>query len=659
MSETTTAAVGWELVLQRSWRRIVLTFLAALAVASFAWQLGHPGFVYEFIFRPDAISRENALARHALLPLAAVAAGLATLLGARTLRQARRGRTSFPLHREMLVTSLMGLPLLGAPTAEFDHPWFVSAAVVLMAFALARAVAKELEARGASRLPDLTDRQAKIAVGVGFAVFAGVMGFLAHWRFITFHAEPCDASWEIGAVSGILRHGIPTASFAAWLYEGKALPAPYFNNHVPWVDYLFVPFYLVWRDARVLFWVQAAFMGTGAFGAYMIGRRWLERRAGGVLAAFVYLLNPSVQSFCLHDIHANVLIIPALLLTVGFMEAERQRLALGFALLTVICREEAPIYAAAIGTYWMFSGEDRRRFRVGLLVLGAAIAYEAFVVGVFMPLFGGHPRQDHFNLYFDGNRNHASMLGALVLNPVGAAFSSTADYKLEYLAITLLSVGGLAMWGLRAAWFLIPTLLILVPAGDPGFFSLGMNYSAPIVPGAVMMGLAGLRRLWTKWEGDVPRRVGLGVYVLATALAANYLYGNIGSKTVKLEYGQSPFRRENQRDFRDTLGYVEALPPYGPAEKALWDVVRRVPYDGPVLASWTVHPQISDHDVTFVYSYSGATPAIEARARYIIIDKLPAMQTSTEADILRLRADMTWKILYENASGVLFERRNP
>ncbi|HTA20279.1 MAG TPA: hypothetical protein VK989_13365, partial [Polyangia bacterium] len=76
----------------------------------------------------------------------------------------------------------------------------------------------------------------------------------------------------------------------------------------------------------------------------------------------------------------------------------------------------------------------------------------------------------------------------------------------------------------------------------------------------------------------------------------------------------------------------------------------------PILSSWAVHPQLADHDVVFVYSYSGGRPPAETRVRYVVLDKLPALQTATEPDILRLRHDGRWKVRYENESGVIFER---
>ncbi|HEX3854322.1 MAG TPA: hypothetical protein VHW01_25335, partial [Polyangiaceae bacterium] len=153
------------------------------------------------------------------------------------------------------------------------------------------------------------------------------------------------------------------------------------------------------------------------------------------------------------------------------------------------------------------------------------------------------------------------------------------------------------------------------------------------------------------------RRVWVVSYALSAALLSNYLYGNIASKTYKLEYGQSPFRRENERDYMDIIGYVDSLPPFGQAEKLMWEVIDRVPKDVPVLTSWAINPQFAHYDIALSYNYSGGSPPPEERVSYVIIDKLPVFQTATEADIARLRRDHRhWKVFFENPSGVVFER---
>jgi hypothetical protein len=91
----------------------------------------------------------------------------------------------------------------------------------------------------------------------------------------------------------------------------KPLPQPYLNDHTPYVYYLFAPFYALLPDGRTLLWLQAAFMGSGTFGVYLFAQRWLGSRVLGVLAAWLYVLNPNIQSCCLHDLHANILAVEA------------------------------------------------------------------------------------------------------------------------------------------------------------------------------------------------------------------------------------------------------------------------------------------------------------------------------------------------------------
>ena len=661
---TSDSVVPWELAVVHAWRKLALSCAAVLSVTCALWQLRFRSFLYELVFRPGVVSAESIPARHALMPMLGVAAAVAAALCVRALLQARRGTLVWQLHREVFASSLLVIPILTVPAVEFDHPLFTALLLLVFSLALAWAVVSELGALKA--LPDLSKRQAAILVGAAYATFVAVIGFIAYWRYITFHSEVCDASYEVNSVAGIVRHGIPTLSVAAFFYDGKPLPGPYFINHVPFADYLFAPFFAAYPFPSSVVWAQTVVMGAGAFGAYLIGEKWLVSRWGGVLFAWLYVLTPSVQGFCLHDIHANVVIVPCMLLAVGFMEVGRIKTALALAFMTAICREEAPVYAVGLGLYWMFSQPDVRRFRSGLAVVLGAGALEVFFSAYLMPHYGGHPRWDHFNLFFDGSRNGLSLIGALLLNPLGALFSSSSQVKLEFFAIALGSVGFLAAWGWRAGFFLVPMVLLLLPADDPTFFSLGVNYSAPIAPAAILMSFAGIRHFWFKRDAlressagaDGPRRQRLAVasYVLTAALLSNFLYGNIASKTYKLEYGQSPLRRENQRNYLDIIGYVDTLPPFGPAEKAMWDVIDSVPKNVPVLTSWAINPQFAHYDIALSYNYSGGNPPPEQRVQFIIIDKLPAFQVATEADIERLRRDKRWKVHFENASGVAFER---
>jgi uncharacterized membrane protein len=279
------------------------------------------------------------------------------------------------------------------------------------------------------------------------------------------------------------------------------------------------------------------------------------------------------------------------------------------------------------------------------------------ISGLLMSAFGGHPRWDHFNFFFDERRSSGSLVGALVLNPLGALVGSANDLKLDYLSLSLASLGSLAVFGWRALWFALPVALLLLPANSEGFYAPGMNYSTPLVPAVLLMSLAGLARLWRRTRpDDRAKRAALAVYVLATALFGNFLWGNIASKTFKLEYGFPPFRRQNQYNYRSMTGYMDALPPFGPTERALWEVVDHVPAGASVATSWSVNPQLATRDVSLGLTFSGGNPAPAERVDYVVIDKLPQLQVPTEPDMARFRADPRFRVFFENEGGVIFQR---
>jgi uncharacterized membrane protein len=651
-----TMAVPWEHVIARAWSKVALKFAAALSVASLVWQATHRDLIYDFVFRPDLVANaDHEPARRALLLMVGGAALVAAALSVVVLRRVRRGGPVGALHRELLVTSLLPLPLLTVPALEFEHPLFTGGIVVAFSAALAWTIWRE-----AGDLPpprDLTRKEATLLVAAAMVVFAATLGFMAYWRFITFHAQVCDSSWETNSVWGIIHHGIPTISIAAWFWDGQPLPAPYFKDHVPFIDYLYAPFFAIAPNGGTLAVMQAVFMATGAAGAYLIGRRWLGSRWAGVLAAWLYVLNPNVQSLCLHDVHPNILVIPTLMLAVGLMEAKRPWAAFTFGVLAAICHEETPLYAAGLGLFWMLSGEDRLRFRIGLGTCVLAGGLIVLFSAVLMPHFGGQPRWDHFNLFFDERRSSASIVGALALNPLASALAVVSDLKLDYLAMTLIPLGALSLFGWKAGWFALPALLLLVPSSSPGFFCPGMNYSTPLVPAAMLMALAGLRRLWNRPSTRPGLRLALVVYAVSTAVLGNYLYGNIAPKTFKMEYGYYPYRRQNQYNYRAMMGYMDALPRFGPVERELWDVIRHVPPRVPVLTSWMINPQLANRDISLTFTYSGGTPAPEDRVDTVVIDKLPASESGTEIHIDKFRKDPRWRVSYENSAGVIFERK--
>jgi uncharacterized membrane protein len=639
----------------------LLAMVGALGLAGMAWQFLHREMLFDFLLHANdsRIADDQLAERHSLIVMGGIGVILATAYA--VVDTFLRNRRQRPLPRAPLPLfgALVGLPALTLPTFEFEHSHLTGIIVVAISAGAAYFSGRVSRfARG-----DLGERAAHLGLWTGYAVFVGTIGFLSHYRYVTFHAKPYDLSYEVNAVAGILRHGLPTCSVGSEAYyAGQHIPAVYFNEHVPLVYYLYAPFLALFRDPRTVLWLQAAHMGAGGFGAYLLGRRWLGRRWTGLAMALAYWLNPSVQGHCLHDFHANSLAIPTVLLALGLMEAGHVGWAVLAAILTVLCREETAIYAAPIGLFWCFRRPvNRTRIRAGLVVIGTSGAFLLFVTGWLMPHFGGGPGLRHYVLFIDGVHRGRSLIGAYALDPIGAAEAIGHPLCVEYVWLALVPFGFVAVFGMRAAFFLLTPAVLTFSAGNLDFFIPGMNYAAPLVPAVIVMSLSGARE-WLLVRRRMrlpigPSRVALVVYVLTTAVFANYLYGNILSKTYKLEYGQMPEKRESEYEYQDRMSYVTELPPYGEREREIWEAIEKVPKAARVSASWLLNPAFSARDVAYLYPATGdGHPATDA-AEYIILDKLPPdAYYAPEEEIASVRNRSGWKVFYENREAVVFER---
>ena len=655
-------ALPWPQTVSRLWPPALLIATGWCFALSAIWQLCNLPLVFDLVLRAEDSNVRSVQAKPRelaaqLLIAALVGAGIhiAFIFG-----QIRKGTYKHAPYGYWLGVAAVCLPPLFLPVFEYEHAFLAGVSILVLASAVAYVGARFTRDRKLV-LPEPSSRAAWALVCAAFVLFVAVIGFLSHRRLSAFYAHPYDYSWEMNALAGILRHGIPTISTGAdSYYSGQHLPAPYFNLHAPMIYYAYAPFYALWRDPRTVLWLQAALMGSGAFGAYLAGRRWFLHRGLAVLAAFAYVLNPQVQSYCLHDIHANICAIPLMLLAVGFMEAKRPRLAIAMALLVAICREETGIYAASVGVFWLLGRPDRVRFRAGLITVGASAVIYVLMTAVLMPAFGGEPRMGrHFSLFFD-SAGPGGFVRVLLLNPFGVFSSMLSPIRTEYAWLSFIPMGLLALFGGRAAWFLLPTLPLLLASGNPDFYSNGINYGAPITPPAILMGMMGIRALLLsrrmRFAWGRGRHVPILLFVGSTVLASNVLYGNIASKTYKLEYGNHPVR-ENDYRYHGNLGCLSQVPSFGKRERGIWDVIAHVPPDVPVSTSWLLNPPLSDRDVALVYPYLGQQQDDTQRAQYVILDKLPPMIEPTDRYIEELHSNPRWQVAYENQYAALFKRR--
>lgn len=652
----------WSRILALTWRDSALLGYAAVALALMSWAFHRVAFISAMVTDPGAagdaqfadIVRELNIFAAIALPFGAVGVAIPIVRHV-------RGAPRLPLHWIGIPLACTGLPLLFVRMFEYEHIGITGLVMLAIAAALGHAVKEEARRRNWA-YRDISARQARLVVLGAWVFFILWMGYQAHQRFITFVPEPYDMSWETNAVHNIVHSGIPKTSVGSKdYYPGQLMPANYANLHTPWIYYLYAPFYALYQDSRALIWLQTVAMGSGALGAYWIARSWLKANWLAALAAVSYLLLPHVQILCMHDVHANNIAIPLLLLSLGLMELRKPYWALAFIFLTSICREETGIYAVSAGLYWALSRPNRLRNKFGWLACAMSATILLLITHVVMTSAGGHPRYGHFTFYL-GKPGMASMAKAFLLNPWGAISLILTPMRIDYLWLSLLPFGGLALLGFRAGYFLLIPFALLLPAATGTFWVIGINYSAPIVAPAVILAMAGAREvllLARRLRAPVrPIRLGLGVFWGTMALLASILYGNIFGKTYKITFGSLPYRQTNELSSGSELGLVTALPPFGATEKALWELIARVPKGVPITTTWRVNPQLSNREVSMLYPDLGQGRPRENRAEYVVVDRLPPLTIATEEIEAEMKAKREFEVFAENEGGILFKRKD-
>ncbi len=258
--------------------------------------------------------------------------------------------------------------------------------------------------------------------------------------------------------------------------------------HVELIYFLFVPFYMLWPDPRLLLIGQAGLFVLGAWPVYRLALRRLESRFAARCAACIYLFYPVAQTAVLFDFHGDTLALPLLMFALEALERRAWRSYWVFIALALSCKFYVAAPVALIGVYLWFWGGERR---AGALTFAVGIGYGLRAFLIIRRLF-------------------APTLGETVAAPTTIG-GSLAHYfgEFDQLWATLgsrlvnaLIVFGPALFLARYGWrWLLPALPIALVAlfstGPGGVSDYRYHHYATVVPFVVMAVIEGANRMRT------------------------------------------------------------------------------------------------------------------------------------------------------------------
>ena len=230
----------------------------------------------------------------------------------------------------------------------------------------------------------------------------------------------------------------------------------HFKVHFSPVYYLFLPFYMIFPYPVTLNVLQVITIVSGIIPVYKICRvRKLSNSATAVFA-LIFMLYPAFCCGTFYDLHENCFLVPFLLWLFYFIEKDNIRGIIIFSLLTMLIKEDAPVYTACIGLYLLFIPKKHKK---GGIVFIISIVYFALVTAL-MKKFGLGIMDNRFTNYMVNSAEGGliDVIKNFFSNPVYVISECFSAKKLEFMFYMLFPTGMLVF-----ATKKVSTILLFIP----------------------------------------------------------------------------------------------------------------------------------------------------------------------------------------------------
>lgn len=242
----------------------------------------------------------------------------------------------------------------------------------------------------------------------------------------------------------------------------------HFAVHISPIYYLLLPFYCLFPKPETLQVLQAAVLASAVIPLWLIGKQKGLSGLQRTLLCALLLLLPAYAGGTSYDIHENCFLTPLILWLFYGIERKNIPVTAVSAVLTLMVKEDAPVYVAVIALYLLvktavrYREGDRKTLFVGGGLLALSLVWFFAATGYLANNGDGVMTYRYSNFMFDGTDSLLTVIKAVVMNPMKALFECVDQEKLTFIGHTLLPLLGLPLLTRRYERYLllIPYILI-------------------------------------------------------------------------------------------------------------------------------------------------------------------------------------------------------
>lgn len=296
-------------------------------------------------------------------------------------------------------------------------------------------------------------------IGLSLAFFL----FVCAWtvgRFYTFSTP----SFDFGIFSQMFYY-MKTSGLPMTTIERDGLLS-HFAVHVSPIYYLLLPFYILVPQPATLQVLQAAVITSAVIPLWLLGKHHGLSGGERTLLCAVLLLFPAFSGGTSYDIHENCFLTPLLFWLFYGIDRRSTPVTAVSALLTLMVKEDAPVYVAVIGL-WLLAktalrGKHPRDLITGAALLAASVGWFCLVTAYLAKHGDGVMTYRYQNFLYDGSSSLLTVIKAVILCPMKAIHECVGREKLRFITLTLLPLLGLPLLTRRYERYLLLIPYILV-----------------------------------------------------------------------------------------------------------------------------------------------------------------------------------------------------
>lgn len=429
-------------------------------------------------------------------------------------------------------------------------------------------------------------------VVVGLAILLYLIAY--SWLSITRHQTFNSTGLDLGIYDQAIWNSAHGRWFAASVETDNLL-----GDHTDFGLLLYVPLFWIWPDVRLLLVAQTVILASGAAPIFWLARRRLNSEPLAACLSCLYLLYPAVGFINRYDFHPEVIILPALLWALVFIEQKRWLPTAICLTLTMLCKEYLGLEIAGYGLYILLYARDDKHMRwlgIACLVLGPL--WTAAMVGWVIPHFrSGLPANftERYLWFLGHNAPDSAELTFLLF--------TKSLFVVELLA-PLLFIPLLVPR--RLVPMLIPLGIVLLSRA-PAQASVFFQYMAEFIPALFAATIFGLEHQIERFRassdaGGLVRKRQLLVFSLGLSLFAYWIVRNPLFSNVPPIY------------------YAVVGPQVRSNSASLESALRLIPAEGCVVSSNNLLPHLSHRQQIFLLNPLGYTRPWPDTCDYLIAD---------------------------------------